>query len=370
MVNAKFTVMPCPFGYCRCPKPNNRTEMYGCFFNSANYDDKLVCDNHRQGVLCGECQEGYTVGIQSYKCVKYEEDSRCTWTSVLSVALTISLCVLIIYFNPGLDNELRGPLFFFQVLPIFFSPEIGVLNRDYGLIYFLASVSGFTIPFFGYFIHDCYIVKGLDNLDMLALGYTSSVLAIIVFSMASFLVHRRVVVIRRKNSVQCFWVLLIFMYTSLTKTSLRILHCPPIQGKLRLFAQASVICYQRPLHIVMAVFAIIITLFCALVIPLLIIVLTVCSSVKLDPHYVDTLTNNLNPYCLWWWVVDLLRRLLVVLLDVFIPVWNIKQVSKSYRNVRLFDTNLGVIRPVVDSACLHQPVDIVNLHLPAECTLY
>ena len=327
MVNKKFTVMPCPYRYCKCP--DHDSTISACYFNSANWSPNksaVVCPNNRKGILCGECKENHSVGFLSYKCVAEQKtrDVTCTITSILSFLLVILLCILILYFNPGLDNDLRGPLFFFQVLPIFYSP---VVNNFHDVAVFLSSIFEFTIPFLGYFVSDCYLINGVDNLSMLALSYSSSVLALLVFSVAFFLSYKRVIQIRRKNAVQCLWLLLIFMYTSLTKTSLSILNCPSVNGELRLFAQGNVHCYKNPRHVVMSIFAILILFICAIVIPVLIIILTVSNPFKVDPHYIDTLTNKMNPTCLWWWAVELLRRLLVVVFDVSIPILNHRQVT-------------------------------------------
>ena len=132
------------------------------------------------------------------------------------------------------------------------------------------------------------------------------------------------ILIRRKNAVQCFWVLLIFMYSSLMSTSLRIVDCPKIQGKLRLFVQGSIICHQgRHLYWTIVAFLI---LLCGIVIPILIIVFTKTNPLKISPYYLDTLTDNLNAGCLYWWSVDLLRRLLIVSIGVLVHIWKNKQV--------------------------------------------
>ena len=197
LVDGVFTILPCPFGYCSCtkhPYSNETASISGCFFDATDAtNDLAVCANKRSGHLCGQCRENYTVGIQTFRCVPKRQREGCMWANVFSFIFTILICILILFFNPGLDNELRGPLFFFQVLPLFFPPvqytTTGTINV-YNLVFFLASIFGFTIPFFGYFFSKCYILEGQDNLDMLAWGYSSSVIALFVFLVAFILSYK------------------------------------------------------------------------------------------------------------------------------------------------------------------------------------
>ncbi len=335
VVEDVFTILPCPFGYCSCPKPpQHSTVISGCFFNAVNLTDD-VCANKRTGILCGECQENHTVGIQAFRCVLRKQDALCTLTTVLSFIFTVLFCILILYFNPGLDNELRGPLFFFQVLPLFF-PLVqyttkGTVGTVYNLVFFLASIVDFTIPFFGYFFSRCYILEDQDSFDMLAWSYSSCVIALVVFLVTFLLSYKRVILIRRKNAVQSFWVLLILMYSSLIRTSLRIINCPLIAGKFRLFLQASMVCYHGR-HLVLSIVAYIM-LTGGIVIPMLIVISTKTNRLKIAPHYLDTLTNKLKEKCAFWGSVDLSRRFLIVSLCDFINIWLEKQVCTTWVNV-------------------------------------
>ena len=313
--------------YCSCHdlslKPDTANSV--CFFNVVN--GTQVCANNRSGRLCGKCQDDYTVGIQTFRCVKKKKSTACICTTVFSFIFTTLLVILILYFNPGLDNELRGPLFFFQVLPLFFPPVSTKATNSidvYNLVFFLASIFDFTLPFFGCFFSACYILDDLDNLDMLAMSYSSSAIALIVFLLAEFLTYKHVIFIRRKNAVQCFWVLLMLVYSSLMTTSLRIIDCLLIQGKPYLFLQATLPCYEGK-HTGWAIVAYIF-LTAGIIIPTLIVVVTKTNLLKIAPHYLDTLTNKLKEERVFWWSVDLLRRFVIVALGVRIHIRVEKQV--------------------------------------------
>ena len=327
-------MLPCPFGYCSCREFSREkdTATSGCFFNVVNTtQNSQICANNRLGTLCGQCQDNHTVGIQTFRCVDTKNGTACTYTTVFSFIFTTLLVILILYFNPGLDNELRGPLFFFQVLPLFFPPVQYTTNATinvYNLVFFLASIFDFTLPFFGYFFSGCYILEGLDNLDMLAFGYSSSAITLVVFLLAFLLTYKRVIFIRRKNAVQCFWVLLMLMYSSLMSTSLRIIDCLPIRGESYLFLQATLQCYEGR-HTGWAIVAYI-CLVAGIVIPTLIVVVTKTNLLKIAPHYLDTLTNKLKEKCVFWWSVDLLRRFVIVALGDLVRIWFEKQVYNIY----------------------------------------
>lgn len=333
LVDDVFTILPCPFGYCSCPSlpQQDGTATTGCFYNAINGSD--VCANNRAGILCGECQDNFTVGIPTFRCVPREQSTACTFTTIFSFIFTLLLCILILYFNPGLDNEFRGPLFFFQVLPLFLPPfqytKKSIPVNVYNFAFFLSSIFNFTLPFFGYFFSHCYIMVGMDNLYMLVWGYSSPVIALLVFCVAFLLSYKRLILIRRKNAVQCFWVLLILMYSSLMQTSLSLVNCLPIQGTYRLFLQASVTCHQAR-YIGLLVVACFILLG-GLIIPLMIFISTQTNRLNLAPYYLDTLTNKLKEGRAFWWSVDLLRRFFVVALGNLIPILQEKQVYTVLR---------------------------------------
>ena len=339
IIDGCLIILPCPFGYCSCHKlANESTKSSGCFFNVVNKTSNDVCANYRTGILCGKCQKNYSVGIKTFVCVPRKSTISCTVTTILSFVFTFLACILILYFNPGLDNEIRGPLFFFQVLPLFFPPVQYTAKSTldvYDLVHFLASIFGFTLPFFGYFFSHCYILDNLDNLDMLLASFTSPLIAFTVFVVFMLLTKQRIIFIRRKNAVQSFWVLLLLMYSSLMTTSLNIINCLNVAGSNRLFLQGSVKCFEK-MHLPLFVIACILLLL-GIFIPIVIFDLTKKNRLKIAPHYLDTLTNNLKKESTFWWSVDLLRRLLVVAVGNLIKKWKIKQVICICVNIMFFE---------------------------------
>ena len=237
------------------------------------------------------------------------------------VVIVVILCVIVIILNPSMSSELRGPLFFFQVLPFIFEPN----NMVGETVLFVADILNFGGPFI-YFLHTC-IIEGMTNLYAVAMGYLMPFVTLMVFLISYVLSVNFYLVkfkFRKNSSLQSFWLMTLFVYNYLSVTTFMLLHCPRVGGKLVFFYDGNVQCFTGE-HMVMAIVAFLVLL--ALVIPLPVIVILLTKGYwKVDPQYVNTLTNGLRPQCSWWWSVDMLRRVLLMATYAFIPHWYTKQV--------------------------------------------
>lgn len=248
-------------------------------------------------------------------------DGGAAWVIAVVVIVVILLCITIIILNPCLSSELRGPLFFFQVLPFIFEPN-NVVGES---VLFAADILNFGGPFI-YLIHNC-IIEGMTNLYAVAMGYLMPFVTLIVFLMAYILsvyFHLVKFKFRKNSSLQSFWLMTLFTYNYLTVTTFRLLHCPRVGENLVFFYDGNVQCFKGD-HLGMTLLAVFVLT--ALVAPLPVIVLVLTKGYwKVDPQYVSTLTNGLRLQCSWWWSVDMLRRVLLMATYAFIPNWYTKQV--------------------------------------------
>ena len=224
---------------------------------------------------------------------------------VIIIAVT-SLCILVIWLNPGISSELRGPLFFFQVLPFIFSPTSHLAPH----VFFVADLFNFkgqTI----YFFKAC-IMKGLNNLYEAAFGYAFPVIALSIFLLAYVLSANYCLrfSFRRHSMLRSFWLLLVFIYNSLVETSLFILSCPKVGDKHVFFYDGTMECFHDQ-HLPMAVIAILVLVFLVIPPPIMVFLLTK-GYWRVAPQYANTLRSGLRPECCWWWSVDLCRRVLLV----------------------------------------------------------
>ena len=216
-----------------------------------------------------------------------------------------------------MSSELRGPLFFFQVLIFVFEPN-NVVGRT---VLFVGEIFNFG------FLHTC-IIKENTNLYAVAFLYLMPFVILLVFLISYVLSAYFYLVrfkLRKHSSLQSFWVMTLFVYNKFVVTTFILLHCPKVGGKMVFFYDGNVECFKGE-HLGMTFLA------CAvlfgLVIPLPVIVLMLTKGYwKVDPQYVNTLINGLRPHCRWWWSVDMLRRVLLMATYSFIPHWYTKQVS-------------------------------------------
>ena len=244
------------------------------------------------------------------------------WIIVISVIAVVVVCVIIIILNPSLSSELRGPLFFFQVLPFIFKPN----NHVGRVVISVGNILNFGGPFL-YFTHIC-IVKGMTNLFAVAMGYLMPLVTLLVFVISYILSANFYLVrfkLRKHSSLQSFWLMTLFVYNYLAVTSFMLLNCPKVGGKLIFFYDGNVECFRGE-HLAMTVVAFVVLFGFVISLPVVVLILTK-GYWKVDPQYVNTLITGLRPQCRWWWSVDMFRRLLLLFSYSFIPHWFTKQVS-------------------------------------------
>ena len=204
----------CPHGYCKC-------SSLQCIVDLNNPDTQ--CTNHRSGTLCGKCPANRSVGLRWYECI---EECEGSWILPVVIVIVILLCVFIIWLNPSISSELRGPLFFFQALPLLFSPSSS-LREDVTNIF--ANTFNFGGPLV-FLKRPWCIQKGITNLNMVAIGYLMPLVTLGVFLLLFVLSTKNLVrlKLRRRSYLHSFWLLLLFMYHYLGETTFLILNCPKV----------------------------------------------------------------------------------------------------------------------------------------------
>lgn len=313
-VDGRLVTYFCPSHYCRCVHNGN---LPGCMFNPDRIDEQ--CAHNRTGVLCGRCDKGLSVGLRWEDCLNCE--GRGIWVIAVVVLIVVILCIIVIILNPSISSELRGPLFFFQVLPFIFEPN-NVVGES---VVFVADLLNFGGPF-SYLIHSC-IIEGMTNLYAVAIGYLIPFVTLTVF-LVSYILSANCYVVkfkfRKNSSLQSFWLMTLFTYNYLAVTTFMLLHCPRVGGNFVFFYDGNVPCFQDR-HLGITVLAVFVFLVLVLPFPISVLLLT-RGYWRVDPQYVSTLTNGLRPSCSWWWSVDLLRRVLLMATYAFFPNWHTKQV--------------------------------------------
>ena len=266
------------------------------------------------------------------------------WLLPFVLTVVIALCILVIWLNPMISSELRGPLFFVQVVPYIFNPTCYLG----GPVFFIAQLFNFGSPLI-YFSKTC-ILKGLNNLHAATFGYAMPVLALSIFLLAYVLSANYCLKFnfRRNSMLRSFWLLLVFIYSYFVETSLLILFCPKVGDKYVFFYDGEIECFRHGgQHLPIAVIAILVLVFLVIPPPIMVILLT-NGCWKVDPQYSSTLRSGLRPECCWWWSVDLCRRVLLV--TTYVAVSDLKQ--KTVRQSKSAGTG-----------CLTERVKPANLKL-------
>ena len=252
------------------------------------------------------------------------------------IIVVISLCILVIWLNPSISSELRGPLFFFQMVPYIFDPS-SHLGAQVFFVAALTELFNFGSPLV-YFSKTC-IIKGLNNLNSIAFGYALPVLALSIFLLAYLLSTNYCLRFnfRRNSMLRSFWLLLVFIYSYFVETSLHILFCPKVGDKHVFFYDGTMECFHHQ-HLIMGVISILVLVFLVIPPPIVVFLLTK-GYWKVDPQYANTLRSGLRPECCWWWSVDLCRRVLLVathVVTLFID-WKPKVVRQRKSGTGLFN---------------------------------
>ena len=214
MVNGKFVTNICPRGYCKCSRNDGST---GCFYDFKKPND--FCTTGRVDMLCGRCKDGLALSLRPTECI------NCDGTGAflgVSMVFVLFITILIIYFNPNIPTDLRGILFYVQVLPFLFKPN----DRVGDIVTTISGVSDLGRPT-EYPITTC-AVPGLGNLGTTALNYVTPAEVLIILFVV-FLI-RRFLNFQRSKPFQCFLVLIVLLYKYLVETSFALIHCVDVGG--------------------------------------------------------------------------------------------------------------------------------------------
>ena len=219
MVNGRFVTNICPRGYCKCIKEKGST---GCFYDFKKPDD--LCIEGRSNILCGKCRDGLSVSLRPTKCID------CSGSGLflgLSITLVLILIGAIILFNPNIPTDMRGVLFYVQVLPFLFKPN----DKVGDIVTAISGIADLGRPT-DYPLNHC-AVPGLGNLGTITLNFITPGGVLVV--LLGMFVFRRYINFERHKPFQCFFVLIVIAYKYLSETSFTIIECVDVGGMPLLF---------------------------------------------------------------------------------------------------------------------------------------
>ena len=191
--NDTLVVALCPTNYCFVNKTGNSIRIPAA--DAISNSDSILCgQQHRTGIICGECVEGYAPAINSdtYECVRCDaSDERVNWLYyILSVYVPLFILFLfIIIFNIKLTS---GPanafILYAQVVSTTFDlsangqvplntiyPYIGRLLRVYRIPYNI-----FNLNFISNILPPFCLSRNFNSLDVIALNYVVAVFPLVM----------------------------------------------------------------------------------------------------------------------------------------------------------------------------------------------
>ena len=237
----------CPDRYCF-----RKQERYRIHFlpNRASVEDldRLVCENQRTGVLCGQCRNGHSVLYHSSSLICYKS-SKCNvgWILYLvSEILPLTLMfmfVLIFNFN-FLSGELNGFIFFAQVFDLFSITANGFIwfptTAFRALITIRAIYRFLNFDFFSANHLSFCLWQGATSLDMIVFKFVTVMYALLLIVVTIWLmnkcnIYQRLSCLRvstvKRSIIHGLSAFLVMVYAQCARVSFKLLDFTKIHAK-------------------------------------------------------------------------------------------------------------------------------------------
>lgn len=239
----------CPAGYCRCP---NGT----CWFDPRVQPD-AQCVEGRNGTLCGECIDGYSVAFGSlYSRCKADCTDEYKWQLPVFALFSVIVVAIAVVINLNVaSGVIRSFVFYLQIVGFILNaiPPGGILS--YSWVSYLVGIPNLNIRV------DACMWKDMTSLQSTALQYF--IPACIFICMALFvLLARKFAPVSRIHVLRPFWSLVTLTYVSIAYTTFMLLQCVPLEDgdDYYWFGDGNVRCFTSS-HVPYAILAIIIAVF-------------------------------------------------------------------------------------------------------------
>lgn len=317
-----YAVMPPPFQKC-----TREQAQSGCLFK---FDDPdAQCSDNRTDFMCGVCRNGTNVDLTLQKCRECSDGDAAIVAIIVTLFVVVS--VLVLLFNIGVPNDLKGCLFFVQVVGFVYSYSEGnTVTWDFHI----SRIFGFNL-----YLPLCPS-PGYDALSTALYGFTLS-----FFAMSTVIVYiicaRFIRALSQRSSFDGIWLLSIITYKYTADTCFSVLRCVKVsgegvRGEFRYYYDGSITCFQPGKHLAPALFSIILVVFVVILFPIAIFVISY-RRYKRTYVFTDVLTDGIKVSCRWWSGYDLYRRLLFITV-----VFVFNYINPDYIQIALLFTSLVV----------------------------
>ena len=240
----KFVTGQCPLGFC-----DHSQSEFVLPHTCTGINDQLCGSMHRKGILCGECEDNYTVYYHSnrYKCgkCKYHELGMLFYALTELLPVTILFIVIVIFGVSFTSGPANSFIFFAQVLNFFDVTSLGSLQFP-DVVVDLTNIyqfifGAFNFDFFKLDIFSFCLWKNAKILDVFVFKYvttTYAILLLVVFILGVRCIPRCYSCLQRcvfrppitSSLIQGISALLIISYTQCAKVSFQILTAQSLRG--------------------------------------------------------------------------------------------------------------------------------------------
>ena len=270
---SSLAFLPCPAEYCRKPTNSSYHEVY----NS--------CYGNRSGILCGRCAPGFSETLFSSECRKSEE---CRWNFLLWLFMALYTIGLTVYLlkKPPLVRILKDQLLWFRrerhhnlhegsghgkedsengylKITFYFYQVVDLLSTNpfedmMAQVPYISTI----VAAFNFQVHIVDVGIGCPFAGLTAVTkeifLSALVFAAIAHVFVIYCLHLAVnLTLKRGKPLLVHYVavameIMLLGYERLAETSLKLMHCVPIDSKLHLYYDGNIVCWQWWQHGILA----------------------------------------------------------------------------------------------------------------------
>ena len=180
IIHNQYTTTLCPLNYCDFM---HRMETGSDFYALPGIIDEQ-CSAHKTGVVCSECNEGYTLAYASTDCVSTQQCSphNTIIVRVLTVLYWIiiiaGLFVLTYHFKKQKVScsYLSGIIYFYSIVDVLLTSNLYIKDSSFYVVAVLSSFAKLTPTVLG----KLCLVRGLDVIDQQFIHYSHTLCIAII----------------------------------------------------------------------------------------------------------------------------------------------------------------------------------------------
>ena len=310
----------CSSGFCQCQGDKNSVYP-GCQVNvNKKYIDDQ-CHINREGIYCGICKPGKSVGLKSFECRECDPIKKVVGTIVAAIDLLIIIlfCISVLWWNISYPPELAGVIFYIQTVALVYNANTNgwVIFQFFWLPLKYYSNSGFLKTI----LDPCTPFQDFKVIYSIIYQLNDFITMALILTIFYLLTHY-MKPLYNHNFLNGFVFLLIFIYVTFAQVSFYFFNLEYSPTGEPVFGLQTDIPYSyvAPFG---AIFGLLV-----LLVPILFVISAYGRFARIQ-LLTDVLRAPYKPHLWYWTGVDLLRRLLIVIVII------ITTAQRPYRKIAI-----------------------------------